>query len=195
MDYLIWEKKNLLSDNICDVIIDRFEKDSNKIKGRIGSGNHEGSTYDPTVKQSLDLHLINNPENWFDVQEVLNTKLQEGIQEYFTHLSDLDFPAGFSKDQDIKDSGFQIQKTDPNGFYKWHNDFFLVDNYARILTYIFYLNDVEEGGETEFISGEKIKPEKGKLLIFPASWTYVHRGNSPINTSKYICTGWMYFQY
>ena len=61
-----------------------------------------------------------------------------------------------------------------------------------LITYLFYLNTIEEGGETEFIDGTKIKPETGKLLIFPATWTYEHRGNVPISSNKYICTGWLY---
>ena len=32
----------------------------------------------------------------------------------------------------------------------------------------------------------------GKLLIFPATWTYMHRGNVPISEDKYIVTGWLY---
>ena len=38
----------------------------------------------------------------------------------------------------------------------------------------------------------KIKAEKGKLLIFPSSWTYIHRGNIPISDDKYIITGWVH---
>ena len=48
----------------------------------------------------------------------------------------------------------------------------------RILAYTVYLNGVEEGGETEFLyQGVKIKPEPGKLSIFPHLYTF-HPGNS-----------------
>jgi hypothetical protein len=54
-----------------------------------------------------------------------------------------------------------------------------------------YLNDVEEGGETEFLyQGLKIKPEKGTLVVWPSSYTHVHRGNPPYSNDKYIITGW-----
>ena len=63
----------------------------------------------------------------------------------------------------------------------------------RIITFLWYLNTVEEGGETEFFNGRiSIKPEKGKLLLFPSTWTYIHRGNMPISNDKYILTGWIY---
>ena len=54
---------------------------------------------------------------------------------------------------------------------------------------MWYLNDVEIGGETDFINF-KIKPTTGKLVIFPSTWTYPHCANIPISNDKYIITGW-----
>jgi hypothetical protein len=51
---------------------------------------------------------------------------------------------------------------------------------------------VENGGETEIWDDFKIKPETGKLLLFPSSWTFPHRGVMPISDNKYIITGWLY---
>jgi hypothetical protein len=54
-----------------------------------------------------------------------------------------------------------------------------------------YLNDIEEGGETEFLlQGIKVKPKKGLTVIWPAGWTHPHRGIPAPNESKYIVTGW-----
>ena len=55
-----------------------------------------------------------------------------------------------------------------------------------------YLNDVEDGGETEFCGDFTIRPEVGKLIFFPASWCYPHRGKMPISGDKYIITGWLH---
>ena len=60
----------------------------------------------------------------------------------------------------------------------------------RILAAMIYLNDVEEGGETEFLYQKlKVKPRKGTILIWPGSYTHLHRGNPPMS-DKYIATGW-----
>jgi hypothetical protein len=62
---------------------------------------------------------------------------------------------------------------------------------ARHLVFQTYLNDVTDGGETEFIHQQiKVKPVKGMTLIWPADWTYVHRGVTSKTQDKYIVTGW-----
>jgi Rps23 Pro-64 3,4-dihydroxylase Tpa1-like proline 4-hydroxylase len=88
-----------------------------------------------------------------------------------------------------------IQKYKSNkGRYVYHNDFSSESDQKRyrVLTYIYYLNDVDEGGETQFWDNYKVNPQKGKLVLFPASWTYPHSGLMPISHDKYIITGWIY---
>ena len=80
----------------------------------------------------------------------------------------------------------QMQETQPGGFYHWHHD----QLETRRLTFVWYLNDIEDEGYTEFTTGLKIQPETGKLVIFPGLWPWVHRGVAPKSETKYICTGW-----
>ena len=68
----------------------------------------------------------------------------------------------------------------------WHRDSINPSVKAML-----YLNDVDEGGETEFWGTLKVKPEAGKLILFPATWTYPHCANIPISNAKYIITGWL----
>ena len=57
-----------------------------------------------------------------------------------------------------------------------------------------YLNDVSEGGPTDFDHfGIEVQPKKGLTLIWPAEWTHAHKGNVVTWGSKYIITGWMKF--
>ena len=60
-----------------------------------------------------------------------------------------------------------------------------------MLTFIWYLNDITEGGYTEFNTGFKVQPQAGKLVIFPGLWPWVHRGVAPKSEVKYLCTGWV----
>ena len=64
----------------------------------------------------------------------------------------------------------------------------------RFLALFFYLNDVDEGGETWFTKmGIKVKPEAGRCLIFPPTWTYPHAGLPPLNTNKYIIGTYLHY--
>ena len=52
--------------------------------------------------------------------------------------------------------------------------------------------DIEEGGETEFLHfSKRVKPKTGRIVIWPAAFPYVHRGNPPLAGEKYILTSWM----
>ena len=45
---------------------------------------------------------------------------------------------------------------------------------------VMYLNDVDVGGETEFPDWNiAVKPEKGKVLLFPCNYLFKHKGNVP----------------
>ena len=62
----------------------------------------------------------------------------------------------------------------------------------RALAYGIYLNDVKDGGETEFLNfSTRVKPKKGRIVIWPAAFPYVHRGNPPLSGEKYLLTSWM----
>ena len=88
----------------------------------------------------------------------------------------------------------KIQKTLPTeGYHIWHIEHGKgFDNEARAFVFTIYLNDVEEGGETEFLHfSKRVKPKTGRIVIWPAGFPYVHRGNPPLSGEKYILTSWM----
>ena len=84
-----------------------------------------------------------------------------------------------------------LQKTEPKqGYHTFHEENINWNCNSRAIAWMVYLNDVEEGGETEFLYQQyKIKPKKGTVVIWPGSYTHLHRGNPPIS-DKYIATGW-----
>lgn len=90
----------------------------------------------------------------------------------------------------------KIQKTFPTqGYHKWHCEHSPQES-DRILSWILFLNDVKEGGETEFLyQSMRIKPKAGTFILFPAYFTHTHRGNPPLSDVKYIATGWVEFSH
>ena len=89
--------------------------------------------------------------------------------------------------------GLRVQRTPPGGgFHQWHFENGTRDHAVRIVTMMLYLNDVDEGGETEFLYYRKrIQPKTGRLLIWPSGYPHTHRGNPPLSNTKYIITGWL----
>lgn len=91
-------------------------------------------------------------------------------------------------------TNLKIQKTLPTeGYHVWHIEHgkgFEIE--ARAFVFSIYLNDVEEGGETEFLHfSKRVKPKTGRIVIWPAGFPYLHRGNPPLSGEKYILTSWM----
>ena len=65
---------------------------------------------------------------------------------------------------------------------------------GRYLVFLWYLNDVAEGGETEFPDlGVKVAPRAGRLLMFPPYWMYQHAGLPPVSGDKYILSTYLMF--
>lgn len=91
---------------------------------------------------------------------------------------------------------FKIQKTKPSeGYHVWHIEHNPTSrqSISRVLVFTVYLNDMDKGGETEFLlQSQRVAPRKGRICVFPAYFPYVHRGNPPLEKDKYIVTGWLY---
>lgn len=121
--------------------------------------------------------------------KMLNQHITAYVEDYetgiFGRAAGMQFP--------MSESGVKIQMTKPSeGYHIWHCENGGILNKGRFLFWILYLNDIDEGGETEFIHlSERVAPKTGRLLIAPAGWTHTHRGNPPLSQDKYIMTGWM----
>jgi hypothetical protein len=193
-NYII-QYKNSLSENLCDKILDKFNSTENKSDGvTIGGLNKE-------VKNTKEVYINYGNPNWAEIEEnlhrELNNKVSDYINKVYNHINDKgEIIKLASKETILTDNKcFQIQKYEKNvGFYKYHSDNLIEYNRLRTrhITFLWYLNTVEEGGETEFWGYHRVKPEKGKLVLFPACWTYPHTGLMPISEDKYIITGWLY---
>tara|TARA_B100001559_G_scaffold230035_1_gene193612 strand:- start:435 stop:1094 length:660 start_codon:yes stop_codon:yes gene_type:complete len=87
----------------------------------------------------------------------------------------------------------KVQKTAVGeGYHDFHCETMTKISRDRVLAWSLYLNDVEEGGETEFLyQAQRFKPKRGDFLVWPAGFTHAHRGNPPLSNDKYICTGWV----
>ncbi len=94
----------------------------------------------------------------------------------------------------LRDISVRVYPKD-EGYFLEHYDQTAGPNATRVFAVIVYLNDVIEGGCTTFPDlNVTIKPEKGKVLIFPCNFMFAHEGEMPKSNEKYIATAFIHFQ-
>jgi len=179
----IYERENFIPPEVCTRIIDKFEKSDNKRNGTTTKG------LDTGYKRSTEIRLYGNG-HWDDELNYFDEVLERARNEYRIHIKPLD--RNGLLDAVLRDSHVyppQIQRTLPGEFYHWHSDANIPTTF-KTFTYILYLNDVDEenDGATEFSCGKCIQPKTGKLVIFPSTFTYLHRGQELKGGVKYIAT-------
>ena len=181
MDSLDFIGMAYLSDtSICDQLIKYHNDSLEKKEGLIGSGVNKD------IKDSTDVSI--HPEQFIldpIIKEYL-IQLQEVCEKYIEKYAYCNSGQAWT----IKDS-FNIQHYAPKqGYFSYHAEK-TGGNCDRHLTFMTYLNDIFDGGETEFYyQGIKIQPRKGLTLIWPVQWTHTHRGIISSTQDKYIATGW-----
>jgi len=159
-------------------------------------------SYIPLVKKRKDDYVEDSYlfTSFFErVENPELNRLNKKLTDYFMSIVDFCITKYMEKYRILQGlDGYSVydlkfQKTLPGeGFHGWHyeNTKRLVAD--RRLVFQLYLNDVEEGGETEFLYYPKrIKAEQGKLIIWPATFTHTHRGNTPLSGEKFIITSWV----
>jgi hypothetical protein len=182
---------NAVSREFCKGIIEYFEWciENNKVWSRSEAGH---------VKKDLSTAL--NPQNFWEIDfafEHLSGYINE-FNDVFWNQAYKSYCEEFSTLNDVQKHSiftYKVQKTQPGGGYHvWHCEQDSTERSRRIGTYILYLNDIVEGGETEFLyQSSRVSAKEGRLCIFPSSYTHTHRGNPPLKGNKYIMTGWIEF--
>ena len=192
-NYIYYSDEPLLSQEFCDKLITKFNNDKDVHRGVCGHSK-DGPEVNEQVKQSNDLFIYHNNKYHFEsleLQRVIMDQLGTYGRLCEEKCPTLTYPL-YRGNSYI--TGFNMQHTKPGEFFTWHSDDYYdpeyTDGYYRAISYLIYLNDVEEGGETEFIDGFKALPKRGHVCFFPCTWSYVHRGVSPVKGDKYIIAGW-----
>lgn len=185
---------NVYVDGFCQHMINEFE--------RFRSGGHcgnrqssEGTTKTKKQDEFLFLNLKNHSPTAFNGLGSVNIFF-EGLQNCFeSYVSEYDSLDGLN----IKCTSVKLQKTIPGaGYHVWHGEQGNGDSANRVLTYILYLNTLDDdaAGETEFLYQKiRIPPQENTMVIWPAAFTHSHRGNVVHgDKAKYIITGWFYLE-
>ena len=178
---------NLENKDLCKEIIQFFE--NNKNLQRKGTTAEGGET---KIKSTTDITI--KPNNLKDTKfKIFKQYVEELHKCYLDYQNQWPFLKSILKNVDIPP--FNIQKYGPGDHYATiHSERTSLNCLHRLFAFMTYLNDVNDGGETNFSHYElKVKPKVGKTLIWPAEWTHAHAGEILKSGTKYIITGWMNF--
>jgi len=177
----------------CSNLIQNFER--LKSEGA-GADRKKSENADAHVKKDYQINLNIGVHHALPFEDKDPVKLFfEGLQGCYEHYTDT---FSILKGSKILATTMKMQRTDPGGGYHvWHAEQNNGNQSLRVLVYMLYLNtlECEAAGETEFLYQQtRIKPVENTMVMWPGAFTHTHRGNTVFgNTSKYIVTGWFYY--
>ena len=176
----IAEYPNALDNGFCDKLM-QYADNCLSMNPTLNRSQPQGNT-ETSRRKDWFLFIHNLKDFAIPINAILDQCLEQYTDEYMGIYYTGRYSSFYQK----------LQVTPPGGgFHNWHCEHAATDSMERVLAWMFYLNDIELGGETEFLHQRlRIKPEKGKCVLFPASFTHCHRGNPPLADTKYIITGW-----
>ena len=193
IDNFIGVFDNTVTNEYCDFLIDFFNRMQN-IGKAVSRKEYENIV---STKKDNSLYFFINEEDPLIINQQ-NSQLHpfvETIQKcYEIYVEKYGVIADLGRH--VMTPDIKLQKTLPGeGYHAWHCEVSDIPSSRRFLLCMLYLNDVNEGGETEFLYQHKrIKPVKRRVVICPTAFTHTHRGNPPLgNTTKYMINGWMQF--
>lgn len=180
---------NAFSPAFCNFLIEEYEK----------------------KKDKFETYRLSEHEWEFDYRsfEEVNICEEEIFKPYLTQYYDRikDVYNQYAKDVNSiylpKDAALEaarLKKYENNDVdqFGWHTDVNDAISSKRFLVMFAYLNDVAEGGETEFESkseeGFTVTPKCGRIVVFPPMWMFPHKGKKPISNPKYILSTYLHYK-
>ncbi len=182
LNELIQIYENALEPNICEFLVSLFEQVPDKHERHDNDGKPNFTQFNLTEHRELsqEVNQIHNHiiKNVFEYRD-----------RYYEFVDDRVFPKEHAFEQ------FRIKKYNPGGEDRFDTHVDVVDHSTarRFLAFLWYLNDVETGGNTVF-KDLSISPKKGTLIMFPPLWMYPHYGEPPMSGSKYIMSAYLHYK-
>ena len=176
-----------IPEDICDGLMNFFDESPNKNKGVAHNANPEKAK---SAKISTDITVT---EEQLDDPRIkaYTDLLADMMQDYMTMFPSIG-PGGWQLGITEK---FNIQRYQPGeGFFDWHyerNPFPPAND--RVLVFMTYLNDAEDAGTHFMYQNITTECKKGLTVLWPADWTYTHKGQISKEHEKTIITGWISF--
>jgi hypothetical protein len=169
---------------LCERIIGLFEQDRERQFRR-----QRQNTW-------VEYTVTRNPlPEWREVERALMQNMVDHLRDYArmpaAQMLARKAPRAFEQ---IMLKKYEPGRPVPDGFPE-HIDAYDVATSVRQLGFLWYLNDVAQGGETDFPNlGTCVRPRAGRLVLLPPMWMFVHVGRPPASGPKYIATSYLSFR-
>lgn len=223
MDDFLEVYDNALSAEQCDLIMARFNASKSVVRGKTGNGVDvsKKDSYDLTISQFPEWNDMSNMimgavqhhlQQYMDkyrmllvgamAPQVAHPETGKPTELTIDNFDECGVPyLGDLMRTMYRAGALNVQKylQASGGYHHWHSEIYpqnaSCETLHRALLFQFYLNDVAEGGQTEFYyQKRKIDARKGRLIIAPAGFTHSHKGHVATSGDKYVVTSWILFQ-
>ncbi len=143
------------------------------------------------TEMNISQRYLEKDPQWIIFQKQIQTFFIEAVSKYMDELDiGPDFPAKYAFEE------FRIKKYSANSADEFadHVDVGDYNSARRFLVCFLYLNDVEEGGTTDFPKiNHAITPKCARILVFPPNWMYRHAGRPVTKGTKYILGSYLHY--
>ena len=194
---LIASYRNPGFESVADGVMSFFERRHDLQRSGVAFGNDSSLADTKPAKVSTDISLVSidrsDPEA-FALAEVIVRGVTGALNKY---LQDRPLFLECSPEQSLFVIPiFNIQRYAPGeGFKRWHCDWTisneLTEPVHRVLAWILYCNDIDSAGTEFYWQQHHESAKRGKLVIFPAGPSHIHRGRVNNQETKTIATGWI----
>ena len=184
---LIWMNPKAISTAQCASCIEWFWNNEDlHQQGQIYGG--DNSITNASLHTNLDrkntIQAYPSPDD--PISDFMTDVMTDGWKQYSKTL-----PTPQGQPMSFSDYSVRVYYKGQGKFLE-HVDQSAGPNVIRTFGIILYLNTVDDGGETDFMDYKlKIKPEAGKLVIFPCNYLFRHEGTVPLSEDKYIITSFL----
>ena len=176
---------NAISDDSCESLIEKFEISKDKFETI--------HVKDADKRISFEQITLTKHEEWKSVQDGMMAAFLSYVEQYKKDCSIT--PEMWPEKHGYEAVRMKRYLNNDYDRFDAHVDVRDLPSSRRFLAFFVYLNDVDEGGETEFYLPNKAKIEarRGRMVIFPPLWPWFHVGLKPISNSKYFIHSYCHY--
>lgn len=195
----------------CERLLALYDREARAQRQGLTGGANGAGMYNPAFKRCRELSI--GPETYPEAVQMLGPSLLKSFGRY---AEDVPSFSMLQESNPLRDTGYLLQVYQPGKIpfakggdgFGWHCDAFNPVSNARVLAVILYLNDVAEGGETQFSAWRAdglprttadeemlaVRPEAGTAIWFPPGFEFEHRGCTPRSSRKAIITSFIVYR-